>query len=62
MSYDEYISQLTQDNNFFISEVQLQLATNPTFFDLLIDPYDKNTYVTQKNELIEILANIYEYK
>lgn len=56
----EYLKQLNTDDDFFILEVQIQLTKNPYFFEIINDPYDKTSYFSQRDELIQELIRVKE--
>jgi hypothetical protein len=60
MNIEEYKKKLFEDKDFFILETQIQLSKNPYFFELIKDPYDKESYYLQENEIILALIEIYE--
>jgi hypothetical protein len=58
-SVEQYREKL-EDVNFFVLETQMQLCINPYFFELIKNPYDKESYVLQKDEIISELIKLHE--
>lgn len=60
MNREEYYHHLLEDPEFFILEVQKKLATNPYFFEIVDDPYDKYSYSKQLEQLSIELFRLFD--